>query len=196
VALFRKDRIQTDVADEASGTDWQQPEPVRSQPAAKKERPVTLKTDEITTILGKGSEFEGKLQFEGTLRIEGVFSGEIASDSVLVVGEGARVDAEIDIGTIIINGEVQGNVRAKQGVELRGKGRLKGNLETPSLYIEKGVVFDGSCKMDDRSGTGAAGGGGAGGGVFGKSAQAAATGEPAAKSDKNEKTDKTDKAKK
>lgn len=157
---------------------------------------MTLKTDEITTILGKGSEFEGKLQFEGTLRIEGVFSGEIASDSVLVVGEGARVDAEIDIGTIIINGEVQGNVRAKQGVELRGKGRLKGNLETPSLYIEKGVVFDGSCKMDDRSGTGAAGGGGAGGGVFGKSAQAAATGEPAAKSDKNEKTDKTDKAKK
>lgn len=184
MALFRKDRIQTDVADEASGTDWQQqPTPVRSQPAAKKERPVTLKTDEITTILGKGSEFEGKLQFEGTLRIEGVFSGEIASDSVLVVGEGARVDAEVDIGTIIINGEVQGNVRAKQGVELRGKGRLKGNLETPSLYIEKGVVFDGSCKMDHRSG----------GGVFGKAGQAEAAGDSTAKSDKSDKSDKNDK---
>lgn len=108
---------------------------------------MSLKTDEITTILGKGSEFEGKLQFEGTLRIEGVYSGEIISDSVLVVGEGARVNAEIDIGTIIINGQVEGNVRAKQGVEIRGAGRLVGNVETPSLYIEKGVSFDGSCKM-------------------------------------------------
>lgn len=108
---------------------------------------MSLKTDEITTILGKGSEFEGKLQFEGTLRIEGVYSGEIISDSVLVVGEGAKVDAEIDIGTIIINGEVTGNVRAKQGVEIRGAGRLQGNIHTPSLYIEKGVTFDGTCKM-------------------------------------------------
>ena len=115
----------------------------------RKEKTVSLKTDEITTILGKGSEFEGKLQFEGTLRIEGVYSGEIVSDSVLVVGEGAKVNAEIDIGTIIINGQVNGNVRAKQGVEIRGAGRLIGNMETPSLYIEKGVSFDGSCKMDN-----------------------------------------------
>lgn len=110
---------------------------------------MSLKTDEITTILGKGSEFEGKLQFEGTLRIEGVYSGEIISDSVLVVGEGAKVNAEIDIGTIIINGQVDGNVRAKQGVEIRGAGRLQGNIHTPSLYIEKGVTFDGTCKMGD-----------------------------------------------
>ena len=110
---------------------------------------MSLKTDEITTILGKGSEFEGKLQFEGTLRIEGVYSGQIVSDSVLIVGEGAKVDAEIDIGTIIINGQVTGNVRAKQGVEIRGAGRLQGNIHTPSLYIEKGVTFDGNCKMGD-----------------------------------------------
>jgi cytoskeletal protein CcmA (bactofilin family) len=68
---------------------------------------------------------------------------------VLVVGEGAKVNAEIDIGTIIINGQVTGNVRAKQGVEIRGAGRLNGNIHTPSLYIEKGVTFDGNCKMGD-----------------------------------------------
>ena len=109
----------------------------------------SLRTDDITTILGKGSEFEGKLNFEGTLRIEGVFSGEIHSDSVLVVGEGAKVSAIVDVGTIVINGEVRGNVRAKTGVEIRHPGRLLGNVEAPSLIIEKGVIFEGSCKMED-----------------------------------------------
>ncbi len=109
----------------------------------------SLRTDDITTILGKGSEFEGKLNFEGTLRIEGVFSGEIHSESVLVVGEGAKVSAEVDVGTIVINGEVRGNVRAKTGVEIRHPGRLLGNVEAPSLTIEKGVIFEGSCRMEN-----------------------------------------------
>jgi cytoskeletal protein CcmA (bactofilin family) len=126
-----------------------------SEAKAKKESGVSLKTDDITTILGKGSEFEGKLQFEGTLRIEGVFAGEIHSDSILVVGEGAKVSAEVDVGTIIINGEVNGNVRAKQGVEIRNPGKLVGNVATPSLIIEKGVLFDGTCKMDSRGSAGA-----------------------------------------
>ena len=109
----------------------------------------SLRTDDITTILGKGSEFEGKLNFEGTLRIEGVFSGEIHSDSVLVIGEGAKVSAEVNVGTIVINGEVRGNVRAKTGVEIRHPGRLLGNVEAPSLTIEKGVIFEGSCRMEN-----------------------------------------------
>ena len=74
----------------------------------------SLRTDDITTILGKGSEFEGKLNFEGTLRIEGVFSGEIHSDSVLVVGEGAKVSAEVDVGTIVINGDDDGTNRLRE----------------------------------------------------------------------------------
>jgi cytoskeletal protein CcmA (bactofilin family) len=110
---------------------------------------TNLRTDDITTILGKGSEFEGKLNFEGTLRIEGVFSGEIHSDSVLVIGEGAKVSAEVNVGTIVINGEVRGNVRAKTGVEIRHPGRLLGNVESPALTIEKGVIFEGSCKMEN-----------------------------------------------
>ena len=110
---------------------------------------MSLKTDEITTILGRGSEFEGKLNFEGTLRIEGVFAGQIFSDSILIVDEGAKVSAEVEVGTIIIKGEVHGDVRAKQGVEIRNPGRLSGNLETPSLIIEKGVVFQGQAKMEN-----------------------------------------------
>lgn len=125
--------------------------PVKTKTSTKKEKDVSLKTDNITTILGKGSEFEGKLQFEGTLHIEGVFSGEIHSDSVLVVGEGARVSAEIDIGTIVINGEVRGNIRAKNAVEIHKPGRLLGNIQAPTLTIDQGVVFEGNCKMENVS---------------------------------------------
>ncbi|HZS38195.1 MAG TPA: polymer-forming cytoskeletal protein [Polyangia bacterium] len=103
---------------------------------------------EINTLLGKGSEFEGKLTFEGTVRIDGKLSGEIFSDDVLVVGEGASVSAEIDVGVIIVEGSVTGNIRAKRAVELHAPARVRGNIETPSLYVDKGVIFEGNCRME------------------------------------------------
>ena len=103
---------------------------------------------EINTLLGRGSEFEGKLTFEGTVRIDGKLSGEIFTDDVLVVGEGAEVSAEIDAGTIIIEGHVVGNVRAKRSVEIHAPGRVRGNIITPSLFIDKGVIFEGNCQME------------------------------------------------
>lgn len=104
---------------------------------------------EINTLLGRGSEFEGKLTFEGTVRIDGKLSGEIFSEDVLVVGEGAQLAAEIDVGVIIVEGSVTGNIRAKRAVELHAPARVKGNIETPSLYIDKGVFFEGNCRMGD-----------------------------------------------
>jgi cytoskeletal protein CcmA (bactofilin family) len=112
---------------------------------AQSERPQ----GEITTLLGRGSEFEGKLTFEGTVRIDGKLSGEIFSEDVLVVGEGAMVNAEIDVGVIIVEGNVTGNIRAKRAVELHAPARVKGNIETPSLYIDKGVTFEGFSKMEN-----------------------------------------------
>jgi cytoskeletal protein CcmA (bactofilin family) len=103
---------------------------------------------EINTLLGRGSEFEGKLTFEGTVRIDGKLSGEIFTDDVLVIGEGAEVSAEIDVGTIIIEGHVVGNLRAKRAVEIHAPGRVKGNIITPSLFIDKGVIFEGNCQME------------------------------------------------
>src|SRR3954466_13444292 len=103
---------------------------------------------EINTLLGRGSSFDGKLTFEGTVRIDGKLSGEIFSDDVLVIGEGAEISAEIDVGVIIVEGNVHGNIRAKKAVELHAPARIKGNIETPSLYIDKGVIFEGHCKME------------------------------------------------
>jgi len=103
---------------------------------------------EVTTLLGRGSEFEGKLSFEGTVRIDGKLTGEIFTDDVLIIGEGADVKAEINVGSIVIEGSVQGNITAKRSVELHTPGKVRGNITTPSLYIEKGVIFDGNCQME------------------------------------------------
>jgi cytoskeletal protein CcmA (bactofilin family) len=105
-------------------------------------------TSDLNALLGRGSEFDGKLTFEGTVRIDGKFNGSISTKDVLVVGEGAVVSAEIDCGTIIVHGQIVGNIRARVGVELHSPARVKGNIETPTLMIEKGVAFDGQTKME------------------------------------------------
>ena len=103
---------------------------------------------EITTLLGRGAAFEGKLTFEGTVRIDGRFKGEVFSDDVLVIGEGAIVEATIEIGDVIIQGKVVGNITAKRSIEIHAPGRVKGDLHTPSLQIDKGVIFEGRSFME------------------------------------------------
>jgi len=102
----------------------------------------------VTTLLGKGSEFEGKLSFEGTVRVDGKLTGEIFTDDVLIVGEGAEVNAEVTVGAVVVQGIVRGNITAKRSVEIHSPGRVRGNINTPSLFIEKGVFFDGHCQME------------------------------------------------
>jgi cytoskeletal protein CcmA (bactofilin family) len=106
--------------------------------------------NEMNAVLGKGSAFEGKLSFEGTVRIEGKFTGEIHTSDALVIGEGAEVKAEIFAGTVVVTGgQVVGNIHAKTVIELEKNARVIGNLEAPSLKIDRGVIFVGSCKMEN-----------------------------------------------
>lgn len=107
---------------------------------------------EITTLLGRGATFEGKLTFDGTVRIDGRFKGEVFSDDTLVIGEGAVVEAEIDIGEVIVQGTVIGNIKAKRSIEIHAPGRVKGDLHTPSLQIDKGVIFEGRSFMESAAG--------------------------------------------
>jgi cytoskeletal protein CcmA (bactofilin family) len=100
------------------------------------------------TIIGRDFRLVGgKITFSGAVRIDGKVEGEIFSDDLLLIGPGAEVKATITIGTIIINGFVEGDLVAKQAVEIKASGRLKGNIVTPSLVIETGAVFDGTCRM-------------------------------------------------
>lgn len=114
--------------------------------------------DQPRTILGPGSEFNGKLNFEGTVRIDGSFTGEIFTNDTLLVGENAKVNANIACGTIIVSGEVNGNIEAKVAVEFHKPARIKGDVTTPSLSFEKGVFFSGTSKMvaEEESGGGGA----------------------------------------
>ncbi len=105
-------------------------------------------TTEINALLGKGSEFEGKLTFEGTVRIDGKFKGEIFSDDVLIIGEGAEVEAEIKVNRVVVYGHVRGNVTAPGGVSLHAPAKLNGSIATRSLKIDEGVIFEGACHMD------------------------------------------------
>src|SRR4029077_6668819 len=100
---------------------------------------------EITALLGRGTQFEGKLHFEGRVRIDGVFKGEIRSDDTLIIGDGADVHAEIDVSTVIVRGgAVNGNIRAKTQLEIHAPGKVIGNIHSPSLFIDRGVEFQGS----------------------------------------------------
>ncbi len=108
----------------------------------------------LNALLGRGSEFDGKLAFEGAVRIDGKFTGAISTDDDLIIGEGAFVTAEITCGSVVVHGEVTGNIRATSSVELRQPAHVKGEITTPSLMVEKGVIFEGQSKMEGVSGTG------------------------------------------
>jgi cytoskeletal protein CcmA (bactofilin family) len=109
---------------------------------------------EITALLGRGTKFEGKLHFEGRVRVDGTFKGEIKSDDTLVIGDGAEVHAEIDCATVIVRGGVvHGNIRAKNALEIHAPGKVIGNIHSPSIFIDRGVEFQGSCRMDAIDGT-------------------------------------------
>lgn len=112
--------------------------------------------NELNALLGKGSEFQGKLTFEGSVRIDGRFTGEIFTDGTLIIGEGAQVQAEIRVGSIAIYGNVTGNVTANDAVELHAPASLRGNIASPALHIDKGVFFDGACQMTTGKEVGAA----------------------------------------
>jgi cytoskeletal protein CcmA (bactofilin family) len=103
---------------------------------------------ELTALLGRGTRFEGKLHFEGRVRIDGAFRGEIRSDGVLVIGEGARVHADVYVSTLIVKGgNLTGLVEARKSIELHVPAQVTGQLRAPEIFIDKGVQFSGECTI-------------------------------------------------
>ena len=113
--------------------------------------PSTTNPGGFNAILDRGSEFEGKLTFEGTVRIDGKFKGDIFSESHMVIGESGRVEGTATVGSVSISGNFNGDIRAKTKVELHNGAVVKGDIYTPSLTIEDGVKFDGRAIMDSNS---------------------------------------------
>jgi cytoskeletal protein CcmA (bactofilin family) len=120
------------------------PEP---KSAPKLELSTPPSTPPLVGYLYKGCRASGQLSFQGPARIDGVVDGEIQCQGVLTIGEGAEVKAKISGQVVIIRGKVEGNVTAKEKVELLAPARLIGNVSAPRLMISEGVVFDGDCSM-------------------------------------------------
>ena len=117
-----------------------------SQPVPVKEPPRPAESGVVASLF-KGSRVTGQLNFQGAARIDGIVDGEIQCLGKLVIGEGAEVRAKITGQTVVVHGRVEGNVIAKERLELVAPARLYGNIVTPRLTIAEGVVFDGDCSM-------------------------------------------------
>ncbi|PJZ24255.1 cell division protein [Leptospira hartskeerlii] len=118
----------------------------KSATASKPSRTVT-EFGTISTVLGRGTHFSGILNFKKPLEISGEFQGEIESEGFLLVSEGAKVRANIKAGTVIVGGEITGNVIATQRLEMLPSGKVNGNIKTAKLQIADGVIFEGNCEM-------------------------------------------------
>ena len=101
-----------------------------------------------TSVIDRGCVAEGRLNFVGTLAMNGQFRGEVLSSDTLLVGENAEVEAAVQVGVAVISGQVRGDITARERVELRKTARIYGNIVTPILMLEEGVVIDGQCKTN------------------------------------------------
>jgi cytoskeletal protein CcmA (bactofilin family) len=103
---------------------------------------------DINAFLGAGTRFRGHLTFEGVVRLDGEFTGEIESHGLLVVGPGARVSGRLSLGQLACDGLVEAEVTAATRVVIHGSGRLVGTVRTPSLVVEEGGRLDGEVIME------------------------------------------------
>ena len=106
--------------------------------------------DEIA-YLGSDTVYEGKLNFKGTVRIEGRYTGEIVSDGTLNVGKDAQVQGTLDVGELLLSGHFTGDVTAKRRIVVYSSGVLEGQVVTPNLLTEEGGIIEGQISMKARS---------------------------------------------
>jgi len=117
-----------------------------------------IKDGSLSGFVGSGTVITGEASFKSMLRVDGRFSGRITSGTgTLIVGAGGQVDANVEVSVAQIHGVVNGDIIAGQRIELGRAAKINGNIQTPSLVIEQGAVFEGSCKMVQLKAAAAAG---------------------------------------
>jgi cytoskeletal protein CcmA (bactofilin family) len=124
------------------------------------------KQSDLNGFLDSGSHVHGELRFQTSFRVDGKLEGTVVSDGDLIVGDGGEVEGDLRVGQVVVSGTVRGTIRASRRVHLSASGKVFADVDTPSLVIEDGAVFEGRCSMtrEAREGT--------------KSAAAAATAGP------------------
>jgi cytoskeletal protein CcmA (bactofilin family) len=116
-----------------------------------KEKKREVEEGKITGFFDKDTEIKGDLHFKGTFRVDGRFTGKVDSESILIIGESGKVEADIKIGHIIIDGELKGNIQATEKVEVNANGRVFGSIVSPKLIVEEGAYLEANCQTTDKA---------------------------------------------
>ena len=103
----------------------------------------------IKAYLGSDALFKGTLSFEGTVRIDGKFEGQVKTDDTLVIGETGDMKADVKVGTLVCKGKLNGSVVASKKIEMHPTSKILGDIQTPALSIELGAVLDGHLNMTE-----------------------------------------------
>ncbi|HEX6183366.1 MAG TPA: polymer-forming cytoskeletal protein [Pyrinomonadaceae bacterium] len=107
-----------------------------------------IKEGTLTGFVGNGTTLTGEANFKGMLRVDGGLSGRVASaDGTLIVSTNGRVDANVEVAVAQIYGTVNGDIVASKRIEMGRTAKVTGNIQTPTLAIEQGAIFEGSCRM-------------------------------------------------
>src|ERR1041385_2505674 len=110
--------------------------------------PRDIKEGTLSGFVGGGTVVTGEANFKAMMRVDGHLSGRVSSSSgTLIVGANGKVDANIEVAVAVIHGTINGDIIATQRLELGRAAKVNGNIQTPSLIIEQGAIFEGSCKM-------------------------------------------------
>ena len=107
-----------------------------------------IKEGTLSGFVGGGTVVTGEANFKAMMRVDGHLSGRVSSSSgTLIVGANGKVDANIEVAVAVIHGTINGDIIATQRLELGRAAKVNGNIQTPSLIIEQGAMFEGTCKM-------------------------------------------------
>lgn len=104
-------------------------------------------SETVTGIVEKGCEFKGRLVFEGLLRFGGNFEGEIYTNDILIIDDTANIKADIEADVVVVTGRVLGNINAKSRIEIFKPAVVNGTLNAPVIFMEQGVIFEGTTQM-------------------------------------------------
>ncbi|MFO7152003.1 MAG: polymer-forming cytoskeletal protein [Bacillota bacterium] len=114
----------------------------------KKKEEISISSEAVDTLIGKGTEIQGVIRASGVLRIEGRVEGELESAGDVIVADTGAVNAHIKARNAIIAGEVNGNIFLSGKLEIKSSGRVLGDLKVEGLTIEDGAFFEGRCEMN------------------------------------------------
>jgi len=105
-------------------------------------------TSNTKNTLGPDVEIKGNLKFSGELTFEGKLEGEIRTDGTLQLGDTAVVTGNIEAQTVVVRGKVNGNINAKEKIDIKAKSELFGDIRASKLVIEEGVTFVGKTEVN------------------------------------------------